>query len=119
MQQACNSDAIDSEAQPEPEAGCEIDSETQATLDKCAVQSSNSAFEISRDSSQILNFFLERPQSSERGPGFVFAARPSTKTFPRKDVPVSQPSIRPDIPISSVELAENSALQQGMRINEF
>ena len=119
MQQACHSDTIDSEAQPEPEAGCEIDSETQATLDKCAVQSSNSAFEISRESSQILNFFLERPQSSEGGPGFVFAARPSTKTFLLKDVPVPQPSIRPDIPISSVELAENSALQQGMRINEF
>jgi hypothetical protein len=118
MQQACNSDAIDSEAQPEPEAGSEIDAETQATLDKCAVPSSNSAFASFQESSQIQNFGLKRPQSSQGISDFAFATRPSTKAPLQKDAPVLQSSIRLDIAVPSVELAENSALQQGMRIQE-
>ena len=119
VQKVCDSDAADSEAQLESEVGCEIDAETQATLEKCAVRSSNSAFASSQESSKIPTRFLERPPSSEGATGFVFAARPSNKASLQKDAPVVQPSTRSGIAKPSVELAENSALQQGMRIQEI
>lgn len=127
VQQIPDSDAVVPETQLEDsatshhvefEAG-ELDPETQATLDKCAVgpPASVSAFSQTEHPLPQIGGFV-RPESAKTADltsRFTFAKPSANRTPPQQIAPVDQAPASPGVSIAPTEISKDIRKQRGMR----